>query len=161
MGVIATKDGYLNLGVGAEGQWKSLCAALERPDLQNHPDFATMQDRYRNRPACWAALEPIFAERTTLEWLDLLETHGVPAGPIYDPGEMFDDPQVVHTGIVETVTHPARGETRLIGQPVTLSRTPASLDTAAPDVGADTDEVLLEFGFNTEEITQFRSSGAV
>ena len=161
MGVIATKDGYLNLGVGAEGQWKSLCSAIERPDIQDHPDFATMQDRYRNRPACWAALEPIFAERTTQDWLELLEAHGVPAGPIYDPGEMFEDPQVVHTGITETVTHPIRGETKLIGQPVNLSRTPAALDLAAPDAGQHTDEVLAEFGLAPTEISALRDQEAI
>ena len=50
MGVIATADGYLNLGVGGEGQWVALCEAIGLPDLATHPDFATMDDRYRNRP---------------------------------------------------------------------------------------------------------------
>ena len=89
MGVIATKDGFLNLGVGAEGQWKDMCTAIGREDLRDHPDFATMQDRYRNRPACWDALAPVFAEKTTAEWLDIMEAHGVPAGPIYRVDEMF------------------------------------------------------------------------
>lgn len=161
MGVIATKDGYLNLGVGAEGQWKSLCAAIERPDLLEHPDFLTMEDRYKNRPACWAALEPVFAERSTLDWLDLLEEHGVPAGPIYTPGEMFDDTQVAHTGIAQAVTHHARGETQLLGQPVTLSRTPASLQVAAPDAGQETDEVLAEFGLSADEIAKLLGDGVI
>ncbi|MFK7945296.1 MAG: CaiB/BaiF CoA transferase family protein [Paracoccaceae bacterium] len=161
MGVIATKDGFLNLGVGAEGQWTALCDALGREDLRDHPDFATMEDRYTNRTACWAVLAPIFAERATTEWLDLLEANGVPAGPIYDVGEMFNDPQVTHLGIAQPVAHPDGGQTHLIGQPVTLSRTPATLDTPAPDLGADTDEVLREFGFEPDEIADLRISGAI
>lgn len=161
MGVIATKDGFLNLGVGAEGQWKDMCTAIGREDLRDHPDFATMQDRYRNRPACWDALAPVFAEKTTAEWLDIMEAHGVPAGPIYRVDEMFADEHVQQTGIVQQVTHPARGETNLIGQPVTLSRTPATLETASPDAGQHTEEVLSEFGLSAEEITALRTQGAI
>ena len=161
MGVVATKDGHLNLGVGAEGQWVGLCEALERPDLTDHPRYATMQLRYHNRPECWAEIEPIFATRTTAEWVALLEAHSVPAGPIYKVDEVFEDPQVQHTGIVQTVDHPARGEVRLIGQPVTLSRTPAQLASASPDAGEHSDEVLSEFGFSPEEVAELRAAEAI
>ncbi len=161
MGVIATSDGYLNLGVGGDGQWQALCRAIDQPELAEDPDFATQEDRYRNRPACWAVLAPVFAARTTADWLELLERHGVPAGPIYRIDEMFDDPHVRHTGIVQTVSHHARGETKLIAQPVSLSRTPAALETAAPDLGAHTDEVLVEFGVSPAEIAALRDAGAI
>ncbi|MEO1491349.1 MAG: CaiB/BaiF CoA-transferase family protein [Pseudomonadota bacterium] len=158
MGVIATEDGYLNLGVGAEGQWRGLCSAIEREDLADHPDFATMELRYANRPACWAVLEPIFATRTTAAWMDVLEAHSVPAGPIYTVDEVFEDPQVKHSGIVQSVEHHARGKVDLVGQPVTLSRTPAQLSCASPDPGEHSDEVLAEFGFSTGEICALRGA---
>lgn len=161
MGVIATRDGFLNLGVGAEGQWKDMCIAIGREDLRDHPDFATMQDRYRNRAECWAVLAPIFAEKSTAEWLDIMEANGVPAGPIYRVDEMFADAHVQHTGIVQSVVHPARGKVDLIGQPVTLSRTPATLETASPDAGQHTGEVLAEFGVSEEEIAALKASGAI
>ena len=161
MGVIATSDGYLNLGVGAEGQWRSFCTAIGREDLTDHPDFATMDDRYKNRTACWQAIAPVLAMKTTEEWLDILEAHGVPAGPIYAVDEMFADAHVQQTGIVQSVTHHVRGETELIGQPVTLSRTPATLETASPDAGQHTEEVLFEFGLSPEEITALRTAKAI
>ena len=161
MGVIATEDGYLNLGVGAEGQWRAFCKAIEREDLLEDPDFATMEDRYQNRARCWDVLGPIFAGKTTAQWMEILERHSVPAGPIYDVDEMFADPQVRHLGIAQTVTHHARGEVSLIGEPVTLSRTPATLDTAAPDAGEHTDEVLAEFGLSPAEIAGLRAVGAI
>ena len=161
MGVIATRDGYLNLGVGAEGQWRDFCTAIAREDLRDHPDFATMDDRYRNRAACWDALAPVMAQKTTAEWLDIMEAHGVPAGPIYAVDEMFADAHVRQTGIVQSVTHHARGETELIAQPVTLSRTPAALDTAAPDLGQHTDEILAEFGLSPDQIDDLRNEGAI
>lgn len=161
MGVIATEDGYLNLGVGAEGQWLSFCTAIGRDDLATHPDFATMQDRLRNRAACWDLLRPILKAKTTAEWLTIFEDHGVPAGPIYRVDEMFSDDHVRHTGIAQTVTHPVRGETQLIGQPVTLSRTPATLVASAPDAGEHSDEVLAELGLTLEEIASLRAKGAI
>ncbi len=161
MGVIATQDGYLNLGVGAESQWISFCDAVGRNDLAKNPDFATLEDRYENRAACWAVLTPIFAEKSTADWLDVLEAHGVPAGPIYEVDEMFDDPQVRHTGIVQSVDHHARGETQLIGQPINLSRTPAALDASAPDLGQHSEEVLIELGLTPDEIAALREAGAI
>ena len=161
MGVIATSDGYLNLGVGAEGQWRDFCTAIGRGDLTDHPDFATMEDRYRNRAACWDLLAPIFLEKTTADWLEIMEAHGVPAGPIYSVDEMFADPHVQQTGIAQPVRHHARGETTLIGQPVTLSRTPASLETSAPDLGEHSEEVLIEFGLETDEIAALREAGTI
>ena len=161
MGVIATKDGYLNLGVGAESQWIDFCTAIERVDLRDDPNFASMEDRLANREACWAALRPVFAQKTTADWLDILQAHGVPAGPIYKVDEVFGDPQVQSVGIVQSVEHHARGETRLIGQPINLSRTPATLETAAPDVGEHTDEILDELGLSASDIAALREAGAI
>jgi crotonobetainyl-CoA:carnitine CoA-transferase CaiB-like acyl-CoA transferase len=106
-------------------------------------------------------LKPLFAQRTTADWMEILEAHSVPAGPIYEVNEVFEDPQVVHSGIVQVVNHHARGEVRLVGQPVTLSRTPARLASASPDAGEHSDEVLTEFGFTQDEISALREKGAV
>ncbi len=161
MGVVATKDGHINLGVGGDGQWRSLCDAIGRPDLKGAAEFATADDRYENRAACWAVLKPIFAEKTSAQWIDILEDNGVPAGPIYDVGEMFDDPQVRHLGIAAPVHHHARGNVRVVGQPLVLSRTPASIDTAAPDAGEHTETILKEIGLDDGRIAELRSKGAV
>ena len=57
MGVMKTADGYINIGVGGDGQWRALCKALERPDLAASPDYATLADRFRNRPKLMALLD--------------------------------------------------------------------------------------------------------
>ena len=161
MGVVATSDGFINIGVGGEGQWRSFCRAVERPDLAADPDYATGADRFRNRPKLRPVLEAIFRERTSADWLARLELHGVPAGPIYRMDEVFADPQVSHLGMATSVHHPVRGEIAVVAQPVTLSRTPATVVTPIPEPGQHTDEVLREAGFAPAEVEELRRDGVV
>ena len=81
---------------------------------------------------------------------------GVPCGPIYTLEETFNDPQVQHLGIAQTVESPKLGPTTIIGQPIHLSRTPNRLVSATPECGAHTDEILAEVGYSVEEIAAFR-----
>lgn len=161
MGVVATSDGYINLGVGGDGQWRALCDALGRPEWADHPDYARTQDRTARREEVWSLLRPLFAARSTADWISKLDEHGVPAGPIYRMDEVFDDPQVQHLGMAQSVDHPTRGTVNLVAQPITLSRTPASLATATPEAGEHTDEVLEEFGIDTDRIAALHASGAI
>jgi crotonobetainyl-CoA:carnitine CoA-transferase CaiB-like acyl-CoA transferase len=161
MGVLPTADGHINIGVGGEGQWKKLCEALGRQELAEHANYATNADRLRNRPALMDLLAQIFASATSAEWLEKLAAHGVPAGPIYRMDEVFSDPQVAHLGLAQTVTHRRRGEVRLVGQPVTLSRTPATLASAMPDKGEHTDAVLEETGYSAADIARLRALNVI
>lgn len=161
MGVVATKDGHINLGVGGDGQWRALCQILEHPEWGEDPAYAQVADRTARREEVWGLLRPIFATRTSAEWIEKLDANGVPAGPIYRMNEVFDDAQVQHLGIAQSVTHPQRGEVQLVGQPVDLSRTPASLRTPTPEAGAHTDEVLSDYGIDAERISALRASGAI
>ncbi len=161
MGVVATKDGHINLGVGGDGQWRALCDALGRPEWGGDPAYATMDARTARRDEIWDLLRPLFAEKTSAEWIEVLDAHGVPAGPIYRMDEVFEDPQVEHLGMAQSVTHPVRGEVRLVAQPVDLSRTPAAIVTASPDAGEHTDDVLSEFGIAAERIAALRAAGAI
>ena len=103
--------------------------------MGRRPGLCARCDRTARREEVWGLLRPIFATRTSAEWIEKLDEDGVPAGPIYRMNEVFDDPQVQHLGIAQSVTHPQRGEVQLVGQPVDLSRTPASLRTPTPEAG--------------------------
>ena len=161
MGVLPTADGFISIGVGGQGQWRSFCMAIDQPDLIDHPDFATMELRFKHRPQMRELLEPIFMARPSAYWLRLLQEFHVPVGPIHKMDEMFDDPQVRHVGIAQKVHHPVRGDIELIGQPVTLSRTPATIVSAIPEKGGQTSEVLAQFGFSDAEIAALKATGAV
>jgi crotonobetainyl-CoA:carnitine CoA-transferase CaiB-like acyl-CoA transferase len=94
MGVVATADGFINIGVGGDGQWRAFCKVIGRPEWAAHPDYAKDADRTRNRPQIKAMIAPIFTAHSSAEWLERPEAEGVPAGPIYRVDEVFADPQV-------------------------------------------------------------------
>jgi crotonobetainyl-CoA:carnitine CoA-transferase CaiB-like acyl-CoA transferase len=161
MGVVATEDGFINIGVGGDGQWRSFCEVIGRPDLANHPDYAKGASRTRHRPQIKALLGPIFAARKSADWLTALEAKGVPAGPIYKVDEVFADPQVQHLGIAAPLKDPERGDIRVVGQAIGLSRTPASIVSGVPEQGEHTQEILREIGYSDGEIAQLRASRIV
>lgn len=156
MGVVATRDGHLNLGVGSDAQWRAFCAVIDRPDWGTDEAYATNPARSARRAELWSILAPIFAERTTSDWVLALEEAGVPAGPIYTMDEVFADPQVQHLGMAAPVHHPARGETKLVATPITLSRTPASIYLSAPDAGEHSDAILTDLGLSATDIAALR-----
>ena len=101
------------------------------------------------------------ATKTSADWIDILNRAGVPSGPIYKMNEVFADPQVQHLGIVQPVEHPTLGRLDLVGQAVTLSRTPSKLRSATPERGEHTDEVLRELGYDVDTVARFHRDGVV
>jgi crotonobetainyl-CoA:carnitine CoA-transferase CaiB-like acyl-CoA transferase len=161
MGVYAVRDGHINIGVGAEGHWRSFCGAIGRPDLSDDPRYDDMDKRLKARPELRVLIEGILTTQDARHWLDAFEAAAVPAGPIYNVDAMFEDPQVQHLGIAQAVSHPVIGAYRVVGEPVGLSRTPAGIATPTPDAGDHNDEILAELGYDAAAIAELRTSGAI
>jgi crotonobetainyl-CoA:carnitine CoA-transferase CaiB-like acyl-CoA transferase len=160
-GVFTTADGHINIAASGQVMYRRLCEAIGASRLIDDPRFKTMTDRSRNRKAMNEELDKVLVARPSAEWIEALNKAGVPCGPILNIKQVFEDPQVQHLGLAQTVRHPERGEIRVQGLPVVLSRTPGAIRQAAPVHGQHTEEILAEFGYSRGEITALRRDGVV
>ena len=137
-----TRDGHLILACGNDTQFAKFCAAAGIPEVASDPRFIDNAARLANRDACSAALAPALKKKTTAEWIALLESIGVPGGPINRLDEVYADPQVRHRGLKIELPHPLSGTVPLVANPIKYSRTPLRYNTPPPLLGEHTAEVL-------------------
>jgi len=157
----ATADGYIMLAVGNDRLWQQFCQAAGRPELADQPGFRTNAERVTNRADVVATVGEIMAQRTTAEWMELLERAGIPAGPINTVEQILDDPHVLAREMVVTLQHPTAGEIKTVGIPAKLSDTPGTVRSAPPLLGQHTDEILAELGYDAAAIADLRERGIV
>lgn len=150
--VYPTADGSINIAVAGEAIWHRFCDAMERPDWNTDPRFDINRKRSDNRDALNTLVAELTKSRSSAYWIERLTKAGVPCGHIYNVEQMFEDPQVQHLGIGEAIDTSAFGPTRMMAQPVRLSRTPSALKVRPPERGEHTAEVLAEFGFDDTAI---------
>lgn len=160
-GVYEASDGYFTLSTVGNESYLRLCKAIGAPELSQDPRFTTAVLREQNRDSMNEAINIATRKRRSAEWVEILNAAGVPAGPIYKLDEMFADPQVRETGIVQPLEHPKLGRVEILGQPIGLSRTPAQIRRAPPELGEHSEEVLTEAGFGADEIARLRASGII
>jgi crotonobetainyl-CoA:carnitine CoA-transferase CaiB-like acyl-CoA transferase len=156
-----TADGEIAIAVGSERQWPRFTVAIGAPELTDDSRFETNGARVANREA----LRPLIAERLaaqpTRAWLARLAEAEVPAGPINDLAAAFASPQVAARGLLTEVEHPVLGPLRQVGPPFELHATPATVRTAPPLLGEQTDEILAELGFSPSEVATLRDDGVI
>jgi formyl-CoA transferase len=156
-----TADGHINVAASGEGMWQRLCKAVGREDLLARPEFKDQPARAQNRAVLNAELNAALAKRKSAQWIDALNEAGVPCGPIYAMDQVFADPQVRHIQAAAEVKHPTLGAFRVVNQAARLSRTPATMASATPELGEHTQEVLAELGYSAAEITGLRDRKVV
>ena len=160
-GVFKTRDGLVNIATTGGKMWERFCVTLGAEALTKNPDYRTAGARSKNRDALNAEIEGYLQGRTSAEWVEHFNKAGVPCGPIYSIDQVFADPQVRHLGIAQSVAGKGKRALRLVGQPVSLSRTPSRLKAPPPQLGQHTDAVLKEFGFSAREIAALHKAKAV
>jgi crotonobetainyl-CoA:carnitine CoA-transferase CaiB-like acyl-CoA transferase len=155
-GAFRSSDGFFTLSTVGNESFRRLCHALGAPELASDPRFSTPALREQHRTEVNAAIQAVTCGKTSQEWVEILNSAGVPAGPIYKMDEMFADPQVRETKIVQTLDHPVLGSVEILGQPITLSRTPAQFRMPPPELGQHTSDVLAEAGFGPDALAELR-----
>ena len=157
----ATADGHVNIGAANQANWERLCAAVGRAELLTDARFIEPKDRMNNLDELTATLQETFARDTSQNWLDKLDSAGVPAGPIYDLEQVYQDPQARAREMAVETEHPVAGRISNIGIPIKLSDTPGAFRRPAPTLGQHTDEILGGMGVSEEDIAALRAEGVV
>ncbi|MAQ61857.1 MAG: formyl-CoA transferase [Gammaproteobacteria bacterium] len=163
MGMFNAKDGHVNIAAFGGQMWQRFCDALNAKALLQHPDYQSIGSRTRHRHQVKADMNAITESFTVTELVQRLNDAGVPCGSINTIKEAFENPQVQHLGMAVPAPHEEMGDLNLVRSPINLSSFPhpASLRRAAPDTGADGEEVLRGLGFAAEEITALQKAGVI
>jgi crotonobetainyl-CoA:carnitine CoA-transferase CaiB-like acyl-CoA transferase len=159
--VYATRDGFVNIAASGNPIFGRMCAAFGVPELARHPEYANPKLRSKHRVALNEAISVQSRRYESKALIALLADAGVPCGPIYRMDEVFADPQVKHLGMAVPVPTPEGGSLALVGQPVTLSRTPAKMKRTAGPAGEHNDEILRELGYGDDDIAALRSANVI
>ncbi|MFO0439326.1 MAG: CaiB/BaiF CoA transferase family protein, partial [Betaproteobacteria bacterium] len=157
-----TKDGAIILACGNDNLFNKFCDAAGCAHLPKDARFATNAERVKNRAEITRLLNEVFEQRTTKEWVKLLDDAGVANGPINTIKEVFEEPQVIARGMKFELPHAAAGKVPLVASPMRFSGTPLKHEIPPPTVGQHTDEILRQVLKKTDaEIAALKAAGAV
>ncbi len=159
---LATRDGHLIIAIFAEKFWGAFCRAVEHPEWEGDPRFATNRARLAHRETLMALVEAVFRDRATEDWLARLHAAGVPAAPILGVDRVLSDPQVRHRRMVVDVDHPRHGPLPTLGTPVKVDGAMDRPVTTAPRLGEHTDAVLSGLlKYPPERLATLRRDGVI
>ncbi|MEW6335572.1 MAG: CoA transferase [Thermodesulfobacteriota bacterium] len=161
--VYPTKDGrWIMLGMtNAQHLWPGFCRAIDRPDLENDPKFATYDARARHAEELVEIIETRFRTRDYSEWIDILKAYNVIWSPVKTPLETTRDEQAHVNDYFVDWDHPKYGKFKVVNNPIKLSQTKAEIYAQAPELGEHTDQVMEASGFSKEEIARLKKEGVV
>ncbi|MCO6418806.1 CoA transferase [Siccirubricoccus sp. KC 17139] len=157
---LPTKDGYLTIRPNDNRQAFAFFDAIGRPELKEDPRFRTALSRTENAAAFFTVQVEALAQKTTAEWLEIFAKADVPAGPYNSIDDLLDDPHLNDVGFWGFEDHPTEGRIRRTRVPVTFRGGMRQAMRPAPQLGAQTREILAEAGYGAEEIAAMLESGA-
>jgi crotonobetainyl-CoA:carnitine CoA-transferase CaiB-like acyl-CoA transferase len=143
--VFATRDGHLVLAVGNDGQFQRFCALAGRPEVASDPRYATNPARIQRREELVPLLAGWMLERSTAEWIALLEPNAVPCAPILELPEVFAHPQVQSRGMrIE------RGGMPMVAAPLRFDGARAVADVPPPRLDEHGDAIRAALARNDD-----------
>ena len=162
-GTFKTGDGLLNIAANEQNQFVKLCQLIGRADLITNPRFAERDDRKKYRQELTAEIEQALSVKPAHEWSVLFNRNGVPAGEVLSIPEILDHPQIAERELVKRF-HSAVG----VDRDIAVVRSGFKLNSGDPEpenpppfLGADTETILKELGYQDDAITRLRQAGAV
>jgi crotonobetainyl-CoA:carnitine CoA-transferase CaiB-like acyl-CoA transferase len=141
--------------------WPIFCKAIHREELLEDARFNPPQQRQLNGPQLVELLKAMFETKTRAEWAEILNASECIWAPVQSPAEVVEDRQVKANGYIMNFEHPNFGPFRVAASPVQFNGEPPAVRTAACDVGAHTEEVLLDLGYDWEEMGKLKDAGVI
>jgi len=157
-----TKDGHIVLIIMKEEEWKTFCQITDRESWMTDPRFNSLDARLKNYNRFLIEMNGIMQSRTTGEWITILDKHQLMCGPVNTIEEVVHDPHIQERGMFVDVTHRRAGKLKVVGTPMKFSRTPCRIDTASPELGEHTGNILSDsLNMSDDEIEMLRHQGII
>lgn len=158
--IYETTTDYITVAVNTDKQWIALTEALNHPEWREDPRFNTPEKRHENIDARLELTQDVLRTNSADYWLEHLDRHDIPCAQVLKRKEMIHHPQIVENGMLVELDHPVAGRLRQTRPAAQFSRTQLDLTKGAPQLGEDTEEILAEAGFGSDEIAGMLESGA-
>jgi crotonobetainyl-CoA:carnitine CoA-transferase CaiB-like acyl-CoA transferase len=158
-GIYPTSDGFMAIGGLNDKQWPAFCRIIQRDDLA--AAWPTALDRMAHQRELQKLVADYTRQRETASWLETLGASDIFACVVQSYQDILDDPHAAENGYVMTLKHEITGEFKGAGTPWRFSRSAATPGNVAPALGMHTEEVLLEGGYDWEEISKLSDQGIV
>jgi len=156
------EDRWVAITIASDEQWRRLIEAAGHPAWASDPRFATLTDRIRNQDALDPLIQEFTSGRDHREVAELLQRHGVPAGPVLDDADAYADPQLRARGFFIAVRHADAGTHLYPGMPWKLSATPTGVRTPPVRLGEHNEYVYKELlGYSDEEYRELEAEGHI
>lgn len=160
--VFKTNDSRMAILVMNDKQWADLCRIVNRDDLLEDPRFVNMQARNKNYELFRPVFSEIMASRTTSEWEAALADTDIITCPVHTIDEVVADPQVDAREMIVEIKDPKRGPLKVVGNPIKLSRSKGAIQSAIPNLGEHTNQILSEhLGLSSRQLEQLKKKGII
>ena len=157
--VYQTQDGYITAGAVTDAEWSGMCKAIERLDLLADERFKTADGRFSHANVRRAITAEEMKKWTSGVLLERLRDNDVPSAPVLARGDIEQDPQVKHNGVIVIQEDEILGQVRQARPAARFDRTPATPTRMAPRLGADNETILAELGYAAASIEELTRSG--
>ncbi len=154
-------DRWVALGMSqSDRYWKPFCDAIGKPEMGSDPKYDGWKARAKVCEEIIQVLDEVFATKSANEWIETLRQAGdFLVQPVKYHAELVDDPQVIANEYIVDYDHSVMGKVKLLNYPVNFSKTPAAIQSEAPEFGQNTEEVLLDVGgYTWEEIANLKEN---
>jgi crotonobetainyl-CoA:carnitine CoA-transferase CaiB-like acyl-CoA transferase len=155
------KDRWCMMCHPTQEYWTPFCKAIGKTEWINDPRYATMESREQHAEELVALLDKILASKTWAEWEKEFRANNLIVSGNQTIAEIIKDEQAFVNNFYTDIEHPVAGQVRLLNSPVQFSDTPANITSVAPQLGAHTEEVLLESGYNWDDLVNLKEEGVV